>query len=112
MLDHDRQDRRRDLGGRDGKCAQKPGARQHDRKAEPIVAAAQSSNEVSIGLVQMEISRKLVGRRFAVEAGKALTLGVSEVTGWHTVRNFKLLRTGRAAPRSNANFFGKHTCET
>lgn len=111
LFDHGRQDRRGDLGGRDWKCAQKPGARQHHGKAEPIVVAAQSSNEVAISLVKMEISRELVGRRFAVEAGKALTLGVSEVTGGHTVRNFQLLRRARAAPISKANFFAKHMCE-
>ena len=74
--------------------------------------AAQSSNEVAIGLIQVKISRELVGRRFAVEARKALTLGVSEVTGGHTVRNFQLLRRARAAPISKANFFAKHMCET
>ena len=112
LFDHGRQDRRWDLGGRDWKCAQKPGARQHHGKAEPIVVAAQSSNEVAISLVQMEISRELIGRRFAIKAGKALTLGVSEVTGGHTVRNFQLLRRGRPMPINKANFFAKHMCET
>ena len=79
LFDHDRQDRRWDIGGRNWECAQKPGARQHHGTPEPIVVAAQSSNEVAISLVQMEISRELVDRRFAVEAGKALTLGVGEV---------------------------------
>ena len=68
--------------------------------------------EVAIGLVQMEVSRELVGRRFAVKAGKALALGVSQVTGGHCVRNFQLLRRGREAPISNAKFFAKHMCET
>ena len=112
LFDHDRQHRRRDLRGRNGKCAQKSDARQHYGKAKPIVVAAQRSNEVAIGLVQMEISRKLVGQRFAVEASKPLTLGVSEVTGRHTVRNFQLLRRRRAAPGNKGNFFAKHMCET
>src|SRR3546814_3177253 len=58
LFDHGRQDRRGDLGRRDWKCAQKPGARQHHGEAEPIMVSAQSSNEVAISLVQMEISRE------------------------------------------------------
>jgi hypothetical protein len=112
LFDHGRQDRRRDLSGRDWKCAQKPGARQHHREAEPIVVSAQSSDELAIGLVQMEVSRELVGRRFAVEASKALALGVSEVTGRHTVRNFQLMRREQPVPNCNANIFAKHMCET
>jgi hypothetical protein len=111
LFDHSLQDRRWDFGVDDRKCTQKSGAGQHHRKAEPIVVAAQSSNEVAIGLVQMEISRELVDRRFAVEASKALTLSVSEVTGGHTVRNFQLLRRRRPIPISKANFFAKHMCE-
>lgn len=111
LFEHSRQDRRWDFAEGDWKCAQKSGARQHHRNAEPIVVSAQSSNEVAIGLVEMEISRELVDRRFAVEASKALTLGVSEVTGGHTVRNFQLLRRGRRMPINKANFFAKHMCE-
>jgi hypothetical protein len=112
LLDHDRQYRRRDLRGRNGECAQKSDARQHYGKAKPIMVAAQRSNEVAIGLIQMEISRKLVGRRFTVEASKPLALGVSEVTGRHTVRNFQLLRRRRAASLNKAHSFAKHPCET
>ena len=112
LFDHGRQDRRWDLGGRDWKCAQKPGARQHHGEAEPIMVSAQSSNEVAISLVQMEISRELVGRRLALEAGEALPLGVSEVTGRHGVRNFQLMRSGRPVPKCNSIIFAKHMCET
>src|SRR3546814_18933187 len=83
----------------------------HHGEAEPIMVSAQSSNEVAISLVQMEISRELVGRRFAVEARKALTLGISEVTGGHTVRNFQLLRRGRPMQITKENFFAKYMCE-
>jgi hypothetical protein len=112
LLDQGRQHRRRDLGGRNWKGPQKSGAHQHHRKAEPIVVAAQSSNKFAIGLVQIEISRELVGGRFAVKAGETLTLGVSEVTGGHSVRNFQLLRRGRSTPTNKANSFAKHMCGT
>jgi hypothetical protein len=38
------------------------------------VVAAQRSDQVAVGLVEMEVSRELVGRWFAIEAGKALVL--------------------------------------
>src|SRR5208337_2380085 len=60
LLDHDRQDRRWDLGGRNWKRPQKSGARQHHGKAEPIVVAAQSSDEVAVGSVQMEGARRKI----------------------------------------------------
>jgi hypothetical protein len=111
LLDHRRQDRRGDLGGRHGKCPQKSGARQHHREAEPIVVATQRSDEIVIGSVQMEVPGELVGRRLAIEAGKAPTLGIVEVTGGHDVQNFQHLRRGRMVPRSMANSFAKHMCE-
>ena len=111
LLDHRRQDRRGDLGRRNGKCPQKSGARQHHREAEPIVVATQRSDEIVIGSVQMEVSGELVGRWFAIEAGKALTLGVREVTGGHDVRNFQHLRRGRKVPRNMTNSFAKHMRE-
>jgi hypothetical protein len=58
----------------------------------------------------MEVSDELFGRWCAIEAGKALTLGVREVTGGH-VRNFQHVRRGRMAPRNMANSFAKHMRE-
>jgi hypothetical protein len=111
LRNHGRQYRRRDLGGRNRECPQKPDAGQHHGKAEAIVVAAQRSDQVAAGLIEMEVSRELVGRGFAIEAGKTLALGVGEMTGRHGVRNFQLLRRRRAMPKSEANFFAKHICE-
>ena len=74
--------------------------------------AAQRSDQMAICLIQMKVSRELVGRRLALEAGEALPLGVSQVTGRHGVRNFQLMRRGRPVPKCNANIFAKHMCET
>ena len=111
LLDYGCRDRRGDLGGRNRKSPQKSGARQHHRKAEPIVGAAQSSDEVEVGSVQMEVSSELVGRRFAIEASEPLALGVRKVTGGHVVRNFQLLRRVRIVPRNKAKSFAKHMRE-
>jgi hypothetical protein len=45
------------------------------------VVATQSSDEVVIGSVQMEVSGELVGRGLPTEASEALTLGVRKMTG-------------------------------
>src|SRR3546814_13132539 len=82
----------------------------HHGEAEPIMVSAQRSHEVAISLVKMVISRELVGRRFAVEARKALTLGIGEVTGRHTVRNFQLLRRGRPMRIDKTIFFAQYLC--
>jgi hypothetical protein len=76
------------------------------------MVAAQGSNQITIGLVEMKVSRELVGQGFAIEAGKALPLGVGKVTGRHALRNFQLMRRGRPVPKCNVNIFANHMCET
>ncbi|MCY1740642.1 hypothetical protein OVA00_08920 [Ensifer sp. SL37] len=105
LLDHCRQNRRRDIGRRDRKRPQKSNTRQHHGKAEPIMIASQRPDEVVVGSVQMEVPGELIGRRFAVEAGKTLALNVREVAGRHIVRR------GWATPESKANYFANHMRE-
>mgnify|MGYP006149736653 CR=1 FL=1 len=96
------------------------GGRALPRSWLSLKATADSATEVGIPFMSLQASAMAIDINAGtagdnvvdLKAGKALTLGVSEVTGGHTVRNFQLLRRGRPMPINKANFFAKHMCET
>ena len=112
LIAHRRQNRFRDALGDAGKDSKETGAGEHRREAKPITCAAQIGDDLLVGAVQMEVSRKLVGQGIAIEAGEALALGLGEVTGWHSVRNFQHLREPNRPSKIKALRLAKSLRET
>jgi hypothetical protein len=90
-----------------GKHRQKSGAAKQDGKAQPVMAAPQTSDDVAIKSVQMEIPGELFTRGVSTEAGKPAALIVSQMSCRHIVRNLQHLQRVSGRPKNNSFSFAK-----
>ena len=99
------------IGETIGEAAQQPHGPELDRKAEPVLRAAQLLDDAAIGRVEMEMARQRVGGQLVREAAVAAALFGGEEAGRHVSQNFRLLR-GRRQLRQRTGFrFAKGVCE-
>jgi len=89
------------------KHPQKSGAAKQDGKAQPVMAAPQTSDDVAIKSVQMEIPGELFTRGVSTEAGKPAALIVSQMSCRHIVRNLQHLQRVSGRPKNNNFSFAK-----
>ena len=110
LVDQEDHDRTGNFDISAGKDPEKPGRSQHERKAEAVVIATQSIDDLPVASVQMEIPRQLIRRRSGGEIGIALPLLVGQVAGGHTVRNLGVLRRSGRTQETQDFFLAKFIC--